>query len=135
MLFRSSNWWKTALDGCPALRTFLETHPGLTVYGEVYGPGVQDLTYGVSGPTFVAFDIWDLNHWMAIEDSFPLLTSQDVPTVPVLYCGPYGPELLALANNRSELAPHLAEGIVVRKTGREKVQLKVVSDLYLEKVK
>ena len=128
-----SNWWKTALEGCPALRLFLEDHPGLTVYGEVYGPGIQDLTYGVSGPTFAAFDIWIQDHWMPIELSFPLLMRRGVPTVPVLYCGPYTPNLLALANNRSELAPHLAEGIVVRKTGREKVQLKVVSDLYLER--
>ena len=134
-----SDWWQTALENTPALRQFLERFPGLTVYGEVYGLGVQDLTYGAPDAYVVAFDIWENGYWWPVEEAFAAFQNWRVPHVPILYCGLFSPDLLALANQDSYLSgrwglPQMSEGIVVRKQGREKVQLKVVSDRYMETV-
>ncbi|HYX23057.1 MAG TPA: RNA ligase family protein, partial [Thermoanaerobaculia bacterium] len=50
-------WWR-ALRETQGLRDFLTAHPGVTVYGEVYGQ-VQDLRYGTKRGEvrFAAFDV------------------------------------------------------------------------------
>lgn len=138
-VWQTGGWWKKALDATPALVAFLKAHPGVAVFGEVYGSGVQELTYGVPSPRFVAFDIWEKGTWWPLEKSIFRLARFDVPMVPLLDSGGYDPaEALRLANENSELArrhgkTQISEGIVIRRTGTEKIQLKLVSDRYLEK--
>ncbi|MFI0811768.1 RNA ligase (ATP) [Streptomyces echinatus] len=92
------------------------------VFGEVYGAGVQDLTYGADGRRetlgYAAFDVsaevdgavrW-LDPAEALEGELPL--------VPRLYRGPYDIErVLEFASGRETVsgrALHLREGVVVR---------------------
>lgn len=88
------------------------------VYGEVYGQ-MADLPYGhreTQPRTFRAFDVYDrkAGKWLDHADASALLRGANIDLVPVLYQGPWQPELTALAEGRSVLANHLREGLVVR---------------------
>jgi RNA ligase (TIGR02306 family) len=66
----------------------------LTVLGEVYGKGIQDLTYSLDSPSFAAFNAVlrsnNEERYMAAEhfysDESPL---DSIPRVPLVYQGPY----------------------------------------------
>ena len=129
----------------PNLRRLLIDHPRLAVYGEVYGPQVQELDYGVTSPHFVAFDLWDGTSWIPRTVAFELFMLYDVPTVPVLLELDCMSEenMLNYVRAATEISSPLAarhgkeqimEGIVLARTD-QRVILKVVSDKYLEKVK
>ena len=90
--------------------------------GELYGNGIQDLTYGEKDTNFRVFDI-------AVEKtdgSVSYLDRQDVinycmrfgfESVPVLYTGPYSKELAdEYVNGKDTLSEsHVREGIVIRR--------------------
>ncbi|WP_354643181.1 RNA ligase (ATP) [Kitasatospora camelliae] len=92
------------------------------VFGEVFGAGVQDLTYGASGraelPGYAAFDVSAVVdgqlRWL---DAAELLDGE-LPLAPRLWSGPYRAEtVLALAEGRETLSGrelHIREGVVVR---------------------
>ena len=122
----------------------LKDFPGISIYGEVYGRGVQELEYGVKEPHFVAFDIWDQGMgWWGQDTALAVMVNYGVPTVPILYEGPYrGPEhLIELLeyHKNSQLALHngakqVSEGLVVQSLNSRKI-LKLVSNYYLEGAK
>jgi RNA ligase (TIGR02306 family) len=136
-------WWE-ALRCTPPLRAFCETHPGIVVYGEVYGH-VQDLRYGTrkSEIRFACFDMrrpdgsWlDADEWQRTCDEHGL------PMVPLLWVGPYSPERIEeLAEGPSQVpgADHVREGCVVRPVRERwheeagRAVLKIVGNGYLEK--
>lgn len=137
---RSRHWWSAALEATPELVEFLKAHPQDVVYGEVYGaddrlPAVQDLTYGASKISFVAFDIKRGGEWVDVETAFAEFAAFNVPCVPVLFRGPFNMEaVLNMAEGNSALCPkQIAEGVIVRTVGRHRRQLKAVSSRYLEK--
>lgn len=135
-------WWKVVMEN-PWIEQWCRAHPGLALYGEVFG-AVQSLTltYGAKHGRawFRVFDIFECGRpW-----DWKLLTEEldAVYRVPVLYEGPYDEiAVKVLSRGKSQLADHMREGCVVRpyversslEIGR--VQLKVVSDEYLEKEK
>lgn len=92
------------------------------IFGEVYGAGVQDLTYGADGRReslgYAAFDVSaeidGTVHWL---DPAELLDGR-LPLVPRLYEGPYDIELvLSIASGRETVSGrklHLREGVVIR---------------------
>lgn len=130
-----NHWWKAALEATPAITQFLKAHPGVALYGEIYGKGVQDLTYGAEIPQFVAFDVWEGHEWWDAKDFFGVCALFQIPTVPLLYGGPFKMDkALELAEQNSRLAQReqLAEGVVVRTVGPHRKQLKLVSSRYLE---
>lgn len=124
--------------------------PPLYVLGEIFGQGVQDLSYGANSAVsdqigFRFFDIYvgvpgqgvyvhgeDLEHWAQV-----LCLEQ----VPVLYSGPFSVEkMLELTNGKETVsgqAAHIREGVVIRPLLEEwsseigRVQLKSVSADYL----
>lgn len=133
-------WWK-ALAQNTALEAWLRHHPGLTVYGEVFGP-VQSLKYGASNGQilFAAFDILRGNQWLDFDEAHQI--GAPLTWVPLVYRGPFNKEqILSFAEGDSSWpsANHHLEGVVVkpihertdRKIGR--VQLKVVGNRYLSK--
>lgn len=134
-------WWH-ALSGSPWLDTFCRTHPGLVVFGEAYGK-VQELRYGIPNEVRVAvFDLWDGARFLPYDEARGL--GKDLEWVPELYRGPYDAKLLKeLSNGPSKIptAKHPREGIVVRPIAERgeleigRVQLKIVSDEYMEKAK
>ncbi|MCM3264068.1 MULTISPECIES: RNA ligase (ATP) [Streptomyces] len=92
------------------------------VFGEVYGDGVQDLTYGADARRdtvgYAVFDIAaDIDGTVRWLDPAGLLDGE-LPLVPRLYEGPYDIHtVLAYANGRETVSGrelHLREGVVIR---------------------
>lgn len=91
------------------------------IFGEVYGPGVQDLHYGrVAGnsPGYVAFDIALDRPGFGVTWHTPAdVVYRLLPIAPVFYRGPYDQDkLIQLASGDTVFGggAHLREGIVVR---------------------
>lgn len=109
-------YWKAA--NSLNLKELLRPHPGLILFGEIYG-WVQDLRYGMQKDQFrvAFFDALDLNsrnyaNYAVLE---LVLKGLGLPTVPHLYHGPYNPaELFKIAEENSLLGPNIREGLVIR---------------------
>lgn len=110
------------------------------LYGEIYGK-VQSLHYGIAGRIgFMAFDLCVDMQYVCADRFFEMMRAYGVPTVPVLYRGPYSIEAIkAASNGRSavEGADNIREGVVVRPVAERnhpalgRVILKYVGDDYL----
>jgi RNA ligase (TIGR02306 family) len=93
------------------------------VFGEVYGAGVQDLSYGADGRRddrlgYAVFDVSaEIGGAVRWLDAAELLTGE-LPLVPRLWEGPYDAEhVLSLADGRETVSGrslHLREGVVIR---------------------
>lgn len=92
------------------------------VFGEVYGAGVQDLTYGADGRRdtlgFAVFDVAaEIDGSVRWLDAAEVLGGE-LPLVPRLYEGPYDIErVLEVATGRETVSGkglHLREGVVIR---------------------
>jgi RNA ligase (TIGR02306 family) len=92
------------------------------IFGEVYGAGVQDLSYGADGRReTIGYAVFDVSAEIAGEirwlDAQELL-SGELPLVPRLYEGPYDVErVLEFASGRETVSGrelHLREGVVIR---------------------
>ncbi|MEU6369732.1 RNA ligase (ATP) [Streptomyces sp. NPDC046931] len=92
------------------------------IFAEVYGAGVQDLTYGADGRRdtlgYAVFDvsaeIGGTPRWLDPVD----VLAGELPLVPRLYEGPYDlPRVLECATGRETVSGremHLREGVVIR---------------------
>lgn len=132
--------WKRASDNDHRIQTWCEAHPGVVLYGEIYG-AVQSLKYGSPKDVrFAAFAASSNGDWM---DTGHLLLDHSLPTVPRLFCGAYDPGLvLPLAEQDSTVEGaepgHMREGIVIvpeRERRHEeigRVALKHISNRYWE---
>lgn len=129
----------------------LEDHPNagrVGIFGEVYGSGVQDLTYGVKGnvgrPGYAVFDVALVvdgeTRWLDPDEMLDV--ADHLPTVPTLYVGPYDLALLTTLAEGTERVSgteaHLREGLVVRADPERRADelggraiLKFVSEAYL----
>ncbi|MGW0877589.1 RNA ligase (ATP) [Streptomyces sp. NPDC002740] len=92
------------------------------VFGEVYGAGVQDLTYGADGRRdtlgYAVFDVSaEIDGVVRWLDAAELLDGE-LPLVPRLFEGPYDSErVLEIATGRETVSGrglHLREGVVIR---------------------
>ncbi|MBT3165112.1 RNA ligase (ATP) [Streptomyces sp. Vc74B-19] len=116
------------------------------IFGEVYGEGVQDLSYGADGRRdtlgYAVFDVAaEIDGEVRWLDAADLLDGR-LPLVPRLYTGPYDSErVLEFASGRETVSGrrlHLREGVVIRPaverhspvTGGRAIA-KVVSPAYL----
>jgi RNA ligase (TIGR02306 family) len=133
--------WRRAADATPSIFRFCESHPGVVLYGEIYG-SVQSLKYGAAPGEvrFAAFAAIEQGDWVDLADVFD---DPIYPAAPVLYRGPYDPALiLPLAEQDSTVpgAPlgHMREGIVIvpeverRDDAIGRVALKHISARYWE---
>jgi len=130
---------KDELDPCPVF-----------VLGEVYGNGVQDLTYGAKTDKdvdigFRIFDIYvgkpDQGRYLNDDELDGACERLSIPRVPVLYRGPFSRAVMQEYTDGYETITghdvHIREGIVMRpQTERRneevgRVQLKSVSGDYL----
>lgn len=111
-------WWP-AMRASGMIEKMKAIGPNIVVYGEIYGQ-VQDLKYNhpdkKTPAYFRAFDVFDCKQgrWADAEELIAILVQHGIPAVPTLYAGPWHNDLRALAEKDSTLAPHLAEGFVVR---------------------
>ena len=122
------------------LREKLARHPGLVFFGEVYGSGVQDMTYGHGAGrlSLAFFDVFDsrTGDYLSHAAAEALLDELSLPTVPVLYRGPLDVALLSRLAEEDSVHGGLREGVVVRPVVERvsmavRCALKVVSERYL----
>ena len=110
-------WWRVAERY--NLADLLATVPNIAVYGEVYGQ-VQDLKYGVGRDEYrlTVFDAMDTmtRRYLDYYDMVALVDRLGLPRVPILYNGPWYPDLASLANGKTTMfdADHVREGIVIK---------------------
>ena len=89
----------------------------LYVFGELCGPEIQDLNYGLARPTLHVFDMRLDDGYAPWDDISAAARRIGAATVPVLWRGPWSESLLAEhTNGPSTVGPHHREGIVVRPT-------------------
>lgn len=131
-------WWRIAREY--DLETKLAKFPFLTFFGEVFGPGIQDLTYGQNKPTLRIFDVQDVRtgEYVDHDTMVKIVNEAGLELVPHLYRGPWDPaNLLDLCEGKTTLGSvHCREGFVVKpvkerwdhRVGR--VILKMVGESY-----
>lgn len=97
-----------------------DTFNSFIVFGEIYGTGVQDLTYGVER-SWRVFDIAIDGRYIGWEKTRALCEEHGLPIVPTLKEGFFTFEQLCdLAEGQSILSPgQIKEGIVVRPMGEK----------------
>ncbi|GCB50681.1 RNA ligase (ATP) [Streptomyces sp. NL15-2K] len=96
------------------------------IFAEVFGAGVQDLTYGADGrrDDMLGYAVFDVSaeidgvvRWLDAAE----LVEGELPLVPRLFEGPYDIErVLEVASGRETLSGrglHLREGVVIRPAG------------------
>lgn len=134
--------WRRAADTDSRIRHWCEEHPGVVLYGEIYG-AVQSLKYGCrpGEVRFAAFAALANGEWV---DTGLLVAepSESIATVPIVYRGPYSATIFALAEQDSTVLGaepgHMREGIVIvpeRERRHEelgRVALKHISNRYWE---
>lgn len=115
----------------------------ITMLGEIFGTGVQDLSYGQSKPVFRLFDVYagvpGSGRWLTWEELKVFSQVTGIPLVPVLYEGEYDlAAILAIRDGRDSISSkHVREGVVVKSTTNRyhdalgRVMLKFVSPDYL----
>ena len=116
------------------------------ILGEVYGKGVQDLSYvDDNDKHFRVFDIYvgkpSQGHYLSADEVKNICKELDIDTVPVLYSGAYSKEMVNDLTNGKETVSgkelHMREGVVIRLANERRnddigrVILKSVSDTYL----
>ena len=85
------------------------------IFGEIFGPGVQDLHYSQTEVTFRAFDISVNGKYMDYMLFMNLCKVYGIPTVPVLEISDYSrARLEALTDGQSTLGGNIREGVVVK---------------------
>ncbi len=120
---------------------------GFIFYGEIYGHGIQELSYGVPAGKIelVVFDILFKNEhgqanylpWCEVLDVCQKLNLQ---TPPEIFVGPWFNSMVNLADGKSKMpgAKHHREGFVVKPLSESwnprigRLILKRISDTYLE---
>ena len=87
-----------------------------TIFGEVYGKGIQDLTYE-SELDMRVFDIHVSGEYISYEEMQSTLDGTNLKPVPLLYWGPYSKEKVdehTNGNSRMPNTEHIREGLVIR---------------------
>lgn len=124
----------------------------LLLFGEVFGPAVQDLAYGVGAGEmgYRAFDLYVRQMWgdreptgppfafLGVDAFFAAMDHLGVPAVPEVYRGAYSADVVAAHTaGQSTLAHHVREGVVIKPLveraapGLERLGLKSISADYL----
>ncbi|WP_406001772.1 RNA ligase (ATP) [Streptomyces sp. NBC_00829] len=119
-------YWRAVLGhGVPEAAARLAEKLGASrvgIFGEVFGAGVQDLSYGANARSeelgYAVFDVSaEIDGQVVWLDAAELLEGE-LPLVPRLYEGPYDIDrVLELASGRETVSGrelHLREGVVIR---------------------
>lgn len=135
----------TMFDGISQVALLPQGTP-IYVLGEVFGQGVQDLSYVDDNKKyFRIFDIYvgepTKGRYLPPDEVIKIAKVLDIDTVPLLYSGSYSKEIVEDLTNGKETVSgkeiHMREGIVIRPLNERRddvigrVILKSVSDAYL----
>ncbi len=112
----ADNWWRVAKE--QGLEAKMDTARQIMFCGEVAGAVQKGYDYGVPKGQL---DVWffgalDVNtgNYLDYDDFVNLATGLGLKIAPLLYRGPWHPELKAFAEGNSTLGKHLREGFVVQ---------------------
>ncbi len=144
LLAMNRYWNPLALENVrDLLRHLRRKAKNVVLFGEVFGSSVQKgFAYGNNGKiSFRAFDISLDSQYMQIDEFQEFCDLFKVPTVPIIYRGPYDFEVLKkLANGQTTVTDQkqIKEGLVIRpskekthpKIGR--VIMKLIGDDYMK---
>ena len=107
------------------------------IIGELYGNGIQDLTYGCEETDFRVFDmavgtrntIQFLDYWRMVH----YIEGFGLTIVPEVYLGPFDMDVVnKLTDGRDTLSgTHMREGVVIKNISGQRKILKSVSAAYL----
>ena len=95
----------------------LKVHePSIIFYGEIYGKGIQDLTYGLESTNVRIFDIMQEGKYLDYIDMCVTCLTKNLIPVPLLYYGNYHDGVIQeYTSGQSSIAPsQLREGCVIR---------------------
>jgi RNA ligase (TIGR02306 family) len=143
-------WWRMLTEPLMELLTNLcDEKRSVIVFGEIYGPGIQDMDYGAEDVSFRAFDISIDGRYCNYDDFQSICEAHVVETVPMVFTGPftkaaldehtYGPTRMASPDViRSKFKDR--EGVVIRPISEQfsnimggRLILKSVSADYLDR--
>jgi len=130
------------LDGYP------EKKWQLTIFGEIYGSGVQDLGYGSNSKQFRVFDVHvniiddNKNGFLNMKNLMNWCIATDISHVPMLYHGPFSMDIMNKHRDGDTIVgdkTHIREGIVIKtaeeiphnKLPNNRKQLKYINPDYL----
>ncbi len=104
------------------------------IYGEIYGKGIQDLTYGLDDIDFVVFDIKYKDKYMDWEGVREFCYENNLKFVPQLYTGYYSKEILDkyTSGNSIIYQDQIREGIVIKnliETNDPKIGRKILKSI------
>lgn len=112
-----SVYWKVARKY--DLNTKLQKYPGFVIFGEIYGPRVQDMHYGLKGDELGLriFDVMDINtkKFLNFDEAVDVCKNMELEMAPLLYRGPYVPEIIEpMSDGKSMLGNPFREGFVIK---------------------
>lgn len=88
-------YWKPMDIVEPLLRACASRYGGnIIVFGEIFGPKIQDMDYGASVPMFRAFDISVNGRYLSDVNFSYMCADSGVETVPSLYCGMFNMDIV-----------------------------------------
>lgn len=90
--------------------------PNTILYGEIVGPGIQDLTYGLTEHKLFVFDIKQDDRYLNHEAVVKFCKEHGLEMVPILFTGKYSNKKLAkhTAGNSVICPTQIREGCVVK---------------------
>ena len=114
----------------------------IILFGEIVGLGIQDLSYGITEPTFVLYDVKlkkdGYFQYLDYSEFVFFAICNEIKRVPWLYSGPYNKDLLQLRHGKDTFSDsHVREGIVIKPVLERqhqslgRVALKLHSEEYL----
>lgn len=127
---KDSLYWKPLEDyEILSLLTHLcdEKHD-VILFGEIFGPGIQDLDYGLSTPSYRIFDAMVGGHYLDWDVLSERCAYYNVPTVPVLYEGPFYKPLV----DEYTHGPSTFKGIRSKFKGREGIVITPIVEQFSE---
>ena len=86
------------------------------LYGEIYGKGIQDLTYGKEDYDIALFDVKIGDQYLGWDQTLLLSIQLDMTHVPICYVGPYSKEVVDKFTTGTSLfcKEQIREGCVVK---------------------
>ena len=121
---QSSKYWQASTENTRALLNNLcRNQNNVILYGELYGPGIQDMTYGVSTQQVRYYDITVNNKYLNHDETIYLFNNYRIETPPTLYSGPYDDSVIRqYTDGPTTIAPQSIikckfkgrEGVVIR---------------------
>jgi RNA ligase (TIGR02306 family) len=105
---RASLYWTALSDNMQDMLNYISacaSQEDVIVFGEIYGNKVQPMDYGCpKGKGYRVFDISVNGEYLDWCDIMTHCRLFDIETVPLLYEGPFSPDLIELSNGPTHLA-------------------------------